>query len=265
VANCGGSVERRDLAACFDPDQALLGNYPERAAARAGLEAAFAADRREYELSLSIWGDRRDYPYDQTSRPGSSLVVQVNFACDHDVLYYSYLRKDDRHELEASWHPVRDAGRPTMAWVRVDIQGDEALIEEVQSDWFRLVARRLRWLEARRPRSRHCQNHRDYAVELAKRYGGDWAEASLFAALRLLVDELGVKRVFMHQPDAGARLKNIEGGLPPRSIYTSLPKRFGFAPTNDVPEMLVKRRRKHLCKLRKIAEPLFWSFVPKAI
>ncbi|MEL7153019.1 MAG: hypothetical protein AAFN51_04335, partial [Pseudomonadota bacterium] len=89
-------------------------------------------------------------------------------------------------------------------------------------------------------------------------FGPIWARAAMLAALAFSVRELGIRRVWMHQPATGAKLKAISGELPPRSIYTDLPKRFGFQPTDRAPEFLYQARSKALANLRRSGQPLFW-------
>lgn len=77
----------------------------------------------------------------------------------------------------------------------------------------------------------------DFSAERAH-----WQEAMLTAALRFLVYEIGMRRIFYHTETTGAFLKNIRGTKPPRSLYTELPKRFCFDETDTVPELLTRER-----------------------
>lgn len=61
----------------------------------------------------------------------------------------------------------------------------------------------------------------------------------LAAAIKVLREDLNIKRIFYHSFESGNILKGFEGDwLPPRSLYTQLPKRFCFQPTNEAPAML---------------------------
>ena len=60
----------------------------------------------------------------------------------------------------------------------------------------------------------------------------------LLATLIFLTDELGIRRIWMHEAESGARLKHIRGTAPPRSLYTSLPRSFGFTATPEPPGFL---------------------------
>jgi len=68
-----------------------------------------------------------------------------------------------------------------------------------------------------------------------------WDEAMLCAAMRFIVSELGIKRIYYHSPLSGARLKGAKNA--PVSIYTDLPRRFCFERTTDLPSFLRPRRK----------------------
>ena len=57
----------------------------------------------------------------------------------------------------------------------------------------------------------------------------------LCATLWFLFEELGIRRVFYHRHETGARMKAITHSLPPRSLYTDLPEQFGFRLTHNGP------------------------------
>lgn len=96
-----------------------------------------------------------------------------------------------------------------------------------------------------------------YEAGLAALYGKVWPCAMLLSVLMLLRDQLGCTTVWMHQPEAGAVLKNIHGTPPPRSLYTDLPRRFCFAPTRERPAFLQKLAKRRARRLPKTG-PLFW-------
>ncbi len=77
-----------------------------------------------------------------------------------------------------------------------------------------------------------------YFDEVLAPHRKHWDKALLLAVLMFLVEELGIRRIWMHQADCGARLKQIRGTAPPRSLYTTLPRSFGFARTETPPEFL---------------------------
>jgi len=61
----------------------------------------------------------------------------------------------------------------------------------------------------------------------------------------------------MHRPETGAVLKHITGRQPPQSLYSALPKSFGFAQTRHIPAFLGKRHRELRRALPRMA-PAFW-------
>jgi len=51
---------------------------------REKLVELFLLDYESYVLTLSDWGEKNDYSWVQTSRPGKNLVIQLNFTNEHD-------------------------------------------------------------------------------------------------------------------------------------------------------------------------------------
>ena len=210
-----------------------------------------------FVLTLASWGgeSRR---WQQTSRPGHNLVLQVNFSNQHRCAFQRLVDTDTFGETFNFYgHPAcrRTVGvyRDTMSWVRMDIDlaGGQALIEEIQSDWMRRVGwvrqRMLRRLAVmKRHPARFARGARkklaaflEYAELLEAGYGALWLEASLSAALEFLFGEIGIETVYFHSWETGNRLKRISGAAP-RSIYTRLPKAFCMTPTEAAPSMLTE-------------------------
>ena len=256
VAGCGGMLRQADVDALADAGR-LPANGLGPAALRA-LEQAWAGPWHDFELSLASWGTGNEW-WTQTSRRGGNLVLQMGFPSDHAVLMGRYLGQAVRKDFEFDAHPIRTSGRPTLAWARLDIDLDSgtALIEEVQSDWLRLVREEAQWIAQHEPRSRQLRNAQAYDAALRQAYGKLWPRAMLLAALMLLRDELGIGTVYMHMPETGVRLKRIGGLAPPRSLYSALPKSFGFATTCEAPEFLQKKRRRDLSVLAGCGA-VFW-------
>ncbi|MEL7278852.1 MAG: hypothetical protein AAGK79_00740 [Pseudomonadota bacterium] len=258
AAGGGGVLRHHDLRVLARADCVL--DYDALSAPGvAALEAVYDAPWMDFEITYDIWQDR-DWQWAQMSRPGANLVVQLGFPSDHALLLQRTIGKADRDKFECDLHPVRTSGRPTLAWARldIDVKSGTALIEELQSDWLRFVRRYVRDLTDARPRSRVLRNTQAYEAGLTAQYDKVWAKALLTHVLILLRDRLGLRDVFMHQPVPGAMLKSIDRRLPPRSLYTDLPKSFCFTPTRDVPDFLRIKRRKHLRQLDRKA-PLFWK------
>ncbi|WP_317056983.1 hypothetical protein [Roseovarius rhodophyticola] len=258
VARCGGVLHRDDVLAVAYADQAM-GRVTLGPVATAGVEAVFGETWHDFYLSFDIWGDRRRW-YDQTTRQNANLVVQMGFPSDHAALMGRYLQEGARKDFEWDGHPIRTSGRPTLAWARLDIdlEAREALIDEVQTDWLRNAGDEVAALRDSAPRSRALAQMERYESGLVDRYGKIWSRAMLLAALMLLRDGLGVERVWMHQPTPGKLLKRINGVAPPRSLYTSLPRSFCFAPTRVRPGFL-RHLPKKLTKTLPKDAPLFWQ------
>ena len=168
-----------------------------------------------FGLSIGAWGtDGRWEPWLQTSRPGFNLVLHLNLTgprCGECRRAF---------DVSDQWnsHPWT-AGSFTLAWARMDIdrRTGEALIEEIQTDW------------------KDDMEHATLAP-----YARLWDEAMLTAAIRLLRDDLGVRRIYYHTFGGGVRLKRFgkDTWLPPRSLYTTLPRRFCFELTDQAPRFL---------------------------
>jgi hypothetical protein len=193
------------------------------------------------------------------SRQGGNLVVQLGFPSEHAALFGRYLRPDDRKRLQASHHPVRQTGLPTLAWARLDLDLENRvlLIEELQCDWLRFASRLRHRLERTAAQTREARNALAYERELLTRYGKDWPRVLLLAVLMLARDEFGCREVFLHRPESGAHLKAITGTQPPMSLYSALPRSFGFRETQVAPALLAARHR-FLKVLARRYGNLFW-------
>lgn len=214
----------------------------------------YDADQNTFVLTLDTWGsDRhREQRWKQTSRPGYNLVLQLNFCRRHDQAYQRLGCTESRFNYHG--HPV-STRRNTLAWARIDLDwhSGTALIEEIQSDWIRTVS----WLAERvacrlkagksptdeiRAYGLKCSlaATQDYCRFVLDRYQSIWAEAMLWAAIAFLREEIGLHRIFYHSVDSGRLLKNIKGNLPPRSLYTELPRKFCFEASTETPEFLLR-------------------------
>ena len=271
VAVSGGTLRQRDLAAVADAARGLEHTDVSNAG-WAGLEAAFQKSWQDYVLSFTTWEDQLYWSAMQNSRRGGTLVVQLGFPSDHAALLGQYLPRGARTKYESRYHPVRAQGRPTLAWARVDVDpaSGSALIEEVQSDWLRLVGRQTRHLASKEPRSRALRQHQIYEAQLVARYAKRWPSVMLHATLSVLVGHLGIREIWMHTAQMGVVLKGIPGRAPPRSLYTNLPKSFCFSQVSAAPDFLTKgRSRDGLPRARaralsmalRLGKPVFWRLV----
>ena len=232
------------------------------------LQSMWPQDLLPFSVSLSRWGEA-DRGWDQTSRNQCNLVLQLNFDGKHDEQYRRLIKPDDECGPFECWgHPVVKGRRKTMSWVRMDVDftTNEVLIEEIQSDWFRNAAGALARVKTRRvkkpslkPKEVYWEILGDfegleaYVEQTLAPYRKIWAEASMLAALRFIRDELGISTVYYHSFDTGKKLKGVCGS-PPRSMYTQLPKQFGFKETSEVPVFLARDKFSRRC-IKAIKSP----------
>lgn len=209
-----------------------------------------------YVVTLGEWirGDGYSWQYGQTSRQGRNLVVQLNFSREHDRQYRRLIRPDENnHPFQYMIHPINRSGRHTLAWARIDLslERGEALIEEVQNDWLRTVLWRKKAMQTgtcREDLERLARNYlgTETTAENFGRYCDQvllphcdiWDEAMLAAAISFLVEKVGIRRIFYHTHEGGTIWKGISGRRPPKSLYTTLPRRFGFQEVMDRPSFL---------------------------
>ena len=262
----------RDIKA--SPYRRLLGKPAVREiCARAGerrltsgmLRSAWPPRHRTYRLTLGVWErDPRYRFWNQMSRSGAQLVLQLNFSQSHNREYRRLVKPRGGSPFACSDHPVLTGREETLAWVRldVDLAAGEALVEEIQCDWIRFGPLVLQIAEA--IERGECEPwllewvgefdgdpsrvHR-YLDEILPEFSTNWAEATLAATLWFLREELGVKRAFYHTHETGNRLKHLPlEDSPPRSLYSKLPRSFCFEETDEVPELLLRHRERRLRK-----------------
>ncbi|BFM10636.1 hypothetical protein R50072_07890 [Simiduia litorea] len=218
-------------------------------------------------ITLARWGEG-DRGWDQTSRNQCNLVLQLNFDSGHNARYHRLVNPaNDYGPFEFYGHPIHKQGRKTLAWVRLDIDftTGEVLIEEIQNDWLRKAKGVLDRINRRRTRSPQAKpqdvirtingSYEDlvtYVETELQPYRALWSEAAMLAAIRFIKDDLGINTVYYHSFDTGIKLKRV-GGAPPRSMYTTLPKQFGFELTTEVPAMLAthKHSRRYIKAIEK--------------
>lgn len=239
-----------------------------------------------YLVTLDKWGNEKKYwtrSWDQMARPGFNLVIQLNLSnkhlekirrVDHDLLDYMTPQFSD--------HPVRDDGLVTVSWARIDmdVMSGVALIEEIQSDWIRetgYLRNRVKSMSLRDNLS-HLFRHHDKPAPrkswLKYLEGNDfhrmekhWAEATLEATCQFLKQEIGITDIYLYDFETGNRFKGMKSDYyqPPRSLYTSLPKRYGMKRVNEVPAFLLKKTDRHLRKAMRAAPSIFWKMSDKAM
>lgn len=216
---------------------------------------AWAEPHECFLLTLGRWGGGYN-AYDQTSRKGYNLVLQLNMNNQYLSLFNRCMHEDAKFWFECYSHPIlkeRENGfyRQTLGWARIDLdlETGEALIEEIQSDWIRDALSCKRYFDQKQVRQGH-EKYKDliqYCDTVVKQLSPIWDEAILTSALWFLREEIGIKTVWYHTYDTGVQLKKIKYCKPPKSVYSTLPKRFCFTRTNEHPDFLMKERSYQKC------------------
>lgn len=194
---------------------------------------AWPDNQEAYRLTMGTWPELGEKPgrrWAQVTRWGWSLVLQLNVTMSH--------RRDlektipDWQDRYVSFHPVAGEGELTLAWSRIDLdlETNEALIEEVQSDWIHDVE-----YFAESFWSSDQKSWQAYFEGTLKPKAKKWPETMLTATIWFLLEELGIETIFYHTYETGSRLKRIDDFFPPRSIYTALPRKFCFEITHNGP------------------------------
>lgn len=234
----------------------------------AQLEQIWPATLEHYVLTLGQWGDKSRYGWNQTSRPGVNLVLQLNLNNQFEGMF-KRLAGCALNQLTSSHHPKSHKRSATLAWARLDLDfaTGEVLIEEIQSDLIRDLeytykravketsegSMRIYW--SREELERKKVAAACHAVlEVQKKL---WAEAMLAATLWFVHCELGFNTVYYHSFDTGKVMKNIPGRAPPRSLYTALPEKFCFEPTVQPPQFIAENPQAGR-RLKSVPEPRWY-------
>ena len=247
-----------------------LGKYGQRHLGPDLFAAAWIEPALPFVIGFAYWRGKANR-YCQITRSGLNLVLQLNFCTEHMDEFRRLYKPTRVRTLNFYGHPVNairdlDSGRETLAWARIDFDLDtgEALIEEIQTDWCRQAKRSLRY--ARLAAKHRCgmppltysdgtlKDVERYVVVVLRPYADCWDEAMLSAAITFIRDELGIRKIYYHSVESGAKMKRIHRYLPPRSLYSTLPKRFGFKKTQEVPEFLMED--KSFRRLYKAIKPV---------
>ncbi len=214
------------------------------------LESIWHEPSEPFLLTVSRWGRKSNQYWNQhwyqTSRPGENLVLQLNLPTEHRQRFLDQVTNDNTWTINgtASSHPVQQstecaAFRDTLAWARIDLdlETNEALIEEIQSDGIRNVKRWAKWYRRKNTKA----NRRALVfVEWFERFNTLWAETVLMAAIEFIHHELGIERIFIHTSRCGWKVKGMGSyKMPPKSLYDALPKKFAFKQTWAAPEFLL--------------------------
>ncbi len=232
------------------------------------MHALWPASTKVFSLTLDHWSG--DGYGQQTTRHEANLVLQLNFSNEHREQYRNMVDAEDCEWINDYDHPihnnaVRGFKRDTLAWARIDIDFEtgEALIEEIQCDFIRDVKGLYDRLDKNPGSWRQDQrefNFKLYYEEVLSEYRKIWDEAMLAASIDFLDRELGIKHVYYHSWETGIRVKRMNWSLPPKSLYTKLPRRFCFEQTEQTPEFLYKDKK--FKRLAKKVGKLQWFKLP---
>ena len=211
-------------------------------------EHAFDPNDKYFRISLGTWGEVQRWKkgnYHQVTRPELNLTLLVNFDKDHDLIFFQGMGKENVDMFGMAFHP-NSPKHNTLGWARLDIslETNEVLIEEVQNDWLRDVKYYQRQLKLADKQDQKYWLH-DYEAWWSKYtefvwvYMKMWDELILSATLWFIRDELGIENVWYHSFDSSNYYKQVSRySQPPRSVYTALPRKFGFEETLEVPRMI---------------------------
>ena len=228
---------------------------------KADLNNFWLDEMYSFVLTLGEWGGKDPGSY-QISRRGHNIVLQLNFSNQHDGAYMDLVKPRSPAALNSYGHPVFKRTdvrffRETLAWARIDLDFDtnEALIEEIQSDWVREGASLLADAKSYSQRgltsidywgvNGHVDDVVEYCETILKPYQAMWSEAMLAAAIDFIKTELGIKTIYYHTDTTGYQVKRIGWDKPPRSLYQKLPKQFCFDKVQQAPEFLTQDRTFH--------------------
>lgn len=227
---------------------------------------ALPMETKAFRLSVAQWSSNGDRKANQLSRKGCNLVLQLNFANDHDRRFDDLFGSGNNWLLRSENHPMSKTGN-TLCWARLDIDltGGVALTEEIQSDWVRNAAsfaRSAKWRWRRlqqsgKPIKGVCSpdqlkaRAQTYFTEVLPAFASNWQEKMMAACQFFAFEELALDTIYMHTFEAGNHIKGIDTAwrAPPRSIYTDLPRQTGFAKRIGGPEFLAPQL--NAPKLRK--------------
>ena len=235
------------------------------------VETMWSSEMFHFTLTLGEWGGG-DACWQQTARTGFNLVVQLNFSRNHDRLYSKVMDSESGYNpFVCESHPINGV-RNTVAWARLDISEDltEVLIEEVQNDWLRYAWNDYKRLVNDPNASRlidfgfkpNWNRLEAYFNQVIKPLISIWDEAILCATLEYIVNHIGAEKVYMYDHMTGLALKSMYYSQPPKSLYTQLPRKFGFERTVDAPRF-IQNNREVIRKLKKIKKKLMpqWHYL----
>jgi hypothetical protein len=236
------------------------------------LDTAYWRNTIPFVLTLDLFDGHM-----QTSRRGINLVLQLNFNTQHDSEYVRLAKPGNHTVMRCSGHPVLQPGkrelfRETLAWSRIDLDftSNQALIEEIQSDWVRSAAYVKGWIVHCRKSKRELPAWFElrgaldeieyYINQILDPYLNLWQEAMLSATIDFIYRELGIETLYYHSHETGGVVKRIEYGQAPRSLYSQLPRKFCFNRTPSAPDFLQSDKRFRR-RIKKATHPYWYKLV----
>ncbi len=215
-----------------------------------------------FVVTLGLWGIQEDDKYwsrwyNQMARKGTNLVLQLNFTNLHNKDYKRFLNTDNLDLFEFHGHPINKQGYHTLAWSRIDldIENNEALIEEIQNDWVR---------NAYEDHMHYTNDdgYKSYIEDTLRPYEKIWEEAILAATIWFLLNEIGINTIYYYTYETGNIFKGLinQDSKPPKSLYTKIPKKFCFSLTENIPQFIKNARARENKKiLQKHSDLLFYK------
>jgi hypothetical protein len=150
---------------------------------------------------------------------------------------------------------------------------NSVLIEEIQSDWTKRVddferrpkvyfnrLSKLGEIGKARSAEEFASKMKYYKETLLPRFVDHWQETMMAICQFFAFEELAVTNLYMHTYETGLLLKGMHRNysLPPRSIYTELPRKMGFCEVHDWPLFLDQRVAQIKKKKREKVPIEFW-------
>lgn len=233
-----------------------------------------------FNITFSKWGEApkptRKVSWYQTSRSGFSLVLQLNFSTEHNHDFFRLLRPvSGIRNWQYGGHPIALERFVTLGWCRLDVdfETNEVLIEELQTDWLREfidMEKSMKAIKTEANTERYLSN-RGFAtskrnwlnyMDIMRIHKAIWSEALLHAAVQFAKKELGISNVWMHTYDSGNLFKDLKWSRPPKSLYTKLPRKYGFEQVEGGPKFL--QAEKYLRRYFKTARQkrIAWYKLP---
>jgi hypothetical protein len=249
---CHEELKKSSLGRLFDKPQlkAWLGTLGKKTFTVPDLDMLWPQETETYRLTAGLFEG-----WTQTTRKGGhgwNIVLQLNLN-GSDAEWMERIHPDRGNDpFERTYHPIHEGRHRTLAWARIDLDWEtgEALIEEIQNDRLREVKDCVEWIRGKNRRMIRLAGHRVHSsvvisyweqrLRLSRQF---WDEAMLCAAIRFIVEELGIRCIWYHSPVSGARLKNVKDA--PVSLYSDLPRRFCFEKTPQLPRFVRRIKRRH--------------------